>query len=76
MTPQRRHFSADFKAHVPLEAIREQKTINELASESGVYPNLIRKWKKYLLEESLDTLIFGCIVVLTMRSISWNPSIS
>ncbi len=29
LVQQRRSFSADFKAHVALEAIREQKTINE-----------------------------------------------
>lgn len=51
MTRQRRTFSADFKARVALEAIREQKTINELASEFGVHPNLIREWKKRLLDE-------------------------
>jgi transposase-like protein len=49
MARQRRSFSADFKARVALEAIREQKTINELASEFGVHPNLIREWKKQAL---------------------------
>ncbi|MGO8946354.1 MAG: transposase [Ktedonobacterales bacterium] len=44
--------SADFKVRVAQEAIREQHTINELASEYGVYPNLIREWKKLLLSES------------------------
>jgi transposase-like protein len=51
MGRQRRRFSADFKAKVALEAIREQHTINELASEYGVHPNLIREWKKHLLDE-------------------------
>ena len=51
MARQRRTFSADFKARVALEAIREQKTINELASEFGVHPNLIREWKKHALDE-------------------------
>jgi transposase-like protein len=35
MGQQRRRFSADFKAKVALDAIREQRTINELASEYG-----------------------------------------
>jgi transposase-like protein len=51
MGQQRRRFSADFKAKVALEAIREQHTINELASEYGVHPNLIWEWKKHLLSE-------------------------
>ncbi len=49
MARQRRTFSDDFKARVALEAIRERKTINELASEYGVHPNLIRKWKNHQL---------------------------
>lgn len=51
MGQQRRHYSADFKAKVSLEALREQKTLNELASDYGVHPNLIREWKRHLLEE-------------------------
>jgi transposase-like protein len=51
MARQQRNFSADFKTRVALEALREQKTINELASEFGVHPNLIREWKKHLLDE-------------------------
>ena len=42
MGRQRRRFSAGFKAKVVLDAIREQQTINELTSEYGVHPNLIR----------------------------------
>ena len=52
MARQRRSFSADFKAKVAIEAIREQRTINELASEHGVHPNMIREWKKHLLTEA------------------------
>jgi len=51
MGRQRRTFSAEFKAKVALAAIREQRTINELASEYGVHPNMVREWKKHLLEE-------------------------
>ena len=45
MGRQRRRFSAAFKAKMALDAIREQLTINELASEYGVRPNLIREGK-------------------------------
>jgi transposase-like protein len=51
MARQRRTCSADFKARVALEALRAQKTINELASEFGVHPKLIRAGKKHLLDE-------------------------
>lgn len=39
-----------FKAKVALEAIKEQKTIAELASLYGVHPTQITKWKKKALD--------------------------
>lgn len=47
---QRKSFTAEFKSKVALEAIKEQKTINQIASENGVYPNQVCTWKKELLE--------------------------
>ena len=49
--PRRRHSSA-FKAHVALEAVKGQKTLNELASEFGVHPVQIAQWKRQLLDAS------------------------
>jgi len=34
-----------------LEAVKEEKTIAQLSSEFGVHTNLIRQWKKHLLQE-------------------------
>jgi transposase-like protein len=51
MTMQRRQHSAEFKARVALEAIRGERTINELAAQYGVHPVQITQWKKVLLEE-------------------------
>lgn len=51
MADQRKRHSASFKAKVALEAIKGQKTVSELASEYGVHPNLITKWKKQAVEE-------------------------
>ena len=35
---------------VALESVKGEKTIAQIASEFGVHPNLIRKWRKQLLE--------------------------
>ena len=51
MSIQRKRYSADFKAKVALEAIKCQKTTNEIAAEYGVHPSQISQWKKQLLDE-------------------------
>jgi putative transposase len=50
MTMRRQH-SAEFKAKVALEALRGERTINELSAEYGVHPVQITQWKKVALEE-------------------------
>lgn len=50
MQNKRNKFSAAFKAKVALAAVKADKTIAELASEFGVHPNQISKWKKKLLQ--------------------------
>jgi len=42
--------SAQFKSQVALEALKNQRTINELATEYQVHPNQIGQWKKQLSE--------------------------
>ena len=49
MPKKRREYSAQFKFRVALEALREQKTVNELASEHQLHPTLVRDWKRQLL---------------------------
>jgi transposase-like protein len=49
MAQQRRSHSVDFKSKVALEAIRERKTITEIASEYQVHANQEISWKKQLL---------------------------
>jgi transposase-like protein len=51
MKQQRKRYSAAIKAKVALEAIRGQKTANEIASEYGVHPTQIAHWKKQALDE-------------------------
>jgi transposase-like protein len=49
MPKKRREHNAQFKFRVALEAAKEQKTINEVASEYQVHPTLVRDWKKQLV---------------------------
>lgn len=46
----RRKHSSDFKKKVALEAIRDQKTINQIAKEFQVHPVQVSEWKRQLLE--------------------------
>jgi putative transposase len=50
MRTQRKTYPAQFKAKVALEAIKGQKTVNELAAQYGVHPNQITQWKKQALD--------------------------
>lgn len=56
--PRRRH-SSEFKARVALEALKGQKTLNELASEFGVHPVQIAQWKRHLQEASAGVFESG-----------------
>jgi len=42
----RRKFTAEFKSKVALEALREERTLPELAARYDVHPNMIRTWKR------------------------------
>ena len=48
---QRKSFSAEFKSKVALEAIKESKTINQIASEFDVHVSQVSAWKKQALEQ-------------------------
>lgn len=43
---KRKRYSAEFKAKVALEAIREELTTAELAKKYGIHPTMISGWKK------------------------------
>lgn len=49
MANVRKHHTAEFKAKVALEAIRQQKTTNELITTYAIQVNQISTWKKQAL---------------------------
>lgn len=55
----RRNFSPALKAKICIEAIREEKTIAELAEEYEVHSNVIRTWKKEFLERAGEIFVKG-----------------
>jgi transposase-like protein len=57
MSKQRQQHSAEFKAKVALEALKELKTVPELAREYTVHPTQINQWKRYLREGAAS--LFG-----------------
>ncbi len=46
----RKQYTSAFKAKVVLEMLREEKTVAQIASEYGVHPNLLHKWKAAALK--------------------------
>ncbi len=54
MSKKRRQYSPEFKFKIALEAAKGNKTLAELASETGVHPNQIRQWKSQLLDEGAE----------------------
>jgi transposase-like protein len=48
--PKRKHFSASQKAQITLEILKEEKPVSQIASENGVHPNVLYRWKKQALE--------------------------
>ncbi len=50
MVKKRRRHSAAYKFRIALEALEGSKTIGQLSSEHEVHPNMIRAWKRQLLE--------------------------
>lgn len=54
MKQKRKQHSAGFKAKVALEAIRGERTLNELAGQFELHPTQVMQWKKRLVEGATE----------------------
>jgi len=55
----RRRFTSEFKARVALEALRGDKTVQEIASQYKVHPNQVSTWKRQALDGLSELLSNG-----------------
>jgi len=46
----RKRYTTAFKVQVVLELLKEEQTINQLATKHSVHPTQLRDWKKQVLE--------------------------
>jgi putative transposase len=54
MSKKRRQHSARTKFQVAMAAAKNDKTISELAAETGIHPSQISQWKRQLLESGSE----------------------
>ena len=54
-----RKFSAELKAKIAVEALKGQRTVQEIAASYSVHPNQVTNWKKQLLDFSPEAFSGG-----------------
>jgi transposase len=59
MARTRRTFTAEFKARVALDALKEQETLNQLASRYEVQPVQVAQWKALAKERMVAAFASG-----------------
>lgn len=59
MKKNRTRHSEEFKAKVALEAIKEQRTISEIAGQFQIHPNQITRWKTQLVQGAAAIFVDG-----------------
>jgi transposase-like protein len=51
LAKKRQQYSNDFKFKIAVEAVKEVKTVSQIAAEHNLHPTQIGNWKKQLLRE-------------------------
>jgi transposase-like protein len=54
-----RKFSPELKAKIAVEALKGQRTVQEIASSYSVHPNQVTNWRKQLLDFSAEAFSTG-----------------
>lgn len=56
---KRNQYSAEFKAQVVLEVLREEATVNEIAARYSVNPVMVSRWKAEFMERAAEVFKKG-----------------
>lgn len=48
---KRNQYSPEFKSKLVLELLREQRTVTQLATENGIHPSLLVRWRDEALSK-------------------------
>jgi putative transposase len=70
MTTPRKKYSPAFKSKIVQEVLEGNKTLTQLASEYGIHPNMLTKWKQLALKslpQSFDERTHKQIEALTAQ---------
>jgi len=49
---KRREYTAEYKAKLVIEVLREEATISQIASREGINPNQLGNWKKEFIQNA------------------------
>jgi transposase-like protein len=59
MPGHRKRYDAAFKARVAIEAIKGQRTLNEIAAAYQIHPHQVTQWKKQALQQLSEVFSNG-----------------
>jgi transposase-like protein len=54
-----RKFSSELKAKIAVEALKGQRTVQEIASSYSVHPTQVTSWRKQLIDFSAEAFTTG-----------------
>ena len=61
MAKARKVRDSGFKARVALDALKERKTVGQLAKRQGVHPTQIHEWERRLLDQASSVFERGSV---------------
>lgn len=49
---EKKKYTPEYKARLVIEALREEKTVSEIAAREGINKNLLQNWRNEFIENS------------------------